>query len=118
MPMVLYIIGVSDPHTAIGTSALAVSASAFANLLSHWRAGNVNWPCAGVFAAAGVIGAALGSTAGKAIEGQRLLFLFALVMMAVGLAMLTPRSTDGASPCKVDFRIAIRLSLLGLAAGF
>ena len=31
-PALLYIVGVSNPHMAIGTSALAVSLNAFANL--------------------------------------------------------------------------------------
>ena len=42
VPLLLYVVGVRDPHVAIGTSALAVSANAFANLIAHSRAGNVN----------------------------------------------------------------------------
>ena len=38
-PLLLYVVGVRDPHVAIGTSALAVSASAFINLIGHGRAG-------------------------------------------------------------------------------
>src|SRR5262245_29356915 len=38
-----------DAHVAIGTSALAVSLNAFGNLIGHWRAGNVKWPCASTF---------------------------------------------------------------------
>jgi len=48
------------------------------NLLSHAGKGKVKWRCAGTYAAAGVVGAFLGSTLGKAIDGQKLLFLFAL----------------------------------------
>src|SRR5215475_2408528 len=87
VPLLLYVVGVRDPHVAIGTSALAVALNAFANLAQHARAGTVKWPCATVFAAAGVIGALVGSTIGKAIDGQRLLFVFALVMIAVGVSM-------------------------------
>ena len=37
-PLLLYVVGLSDAHVAIGTSALSVAANAFANLISHWRA--------------------------------------------------------------------------------
>ena len=93
VPLLIYVVGVSDPHIAIGTSALAVAVNAFANLLQHARAGTVKWPCAAVFAGAGVIGALVGSTIGKAVEGNRLLLLFAVVMLVVGISMLRGRGT-------------------------
>ncbi|HEX7348387.1 MAG TPA: TSUP family transporter, partial [Rhodanobacteraceae bacterium] len=34
-PLLLYVVGVRDAHLAIGTSALAVSVNAFANLVPH-----------------------------------------------------------------------------------
>ena len=95
VPLLLYVVGVPDPHVAIGTSALAVSANAFANLIQHARAGNVKWPCAAVFALSGVAGAFLGSAAGKAIEGEKLLVLFAIVMVLVGVTMLRDRPSEG-----------------------
>src|SRR6516165_592868 len=91
VPLLLYIVGIGDPHVAIGTSALAVSVNAFVNLMGHWRAGTVKWPCATVFAASGIVGAALGSSLGKIVDGRKLLALFALAMIAVGIAMLRPR---------------------------
>jgi len=42
VPLLLYVVGIGDAHVAIGTSALAVAANAFANLLGHWRAGMSN----------------------------------------------------------------------------
>jgi uncharacterized membrane protein YfcA len=47
-PLLLYVVGVGQPHVAIGTSALAVSANAFVNFAGHWRAGNVRWGNAAV----------------------------------------------------------------------
>src|SRR5512143_1189823 len=76
VPLLVYLVGGKDPHVAIGTSALAVSANAFANLIAHARAGNVKWPCAIVFAIAGILGAAAGATLGRQVNGQHLLFLF------------------------------------------
>ncbi|HEX8778285.1 MAG TPA: sulfite exporter TauE/SafE family protein, partial [Rhodanobacter sp.] len=52
VPMLLYVVGLPDPHLAIGTSAVAVGANAFANLVPHARAGHVRWRPALAFAAA------------------------------------------------------------------
>jgi uncharacterized membrane protein YfcA len=117
VPLLLYVVGVPDPHVAIGTSALAVALNAFANLAQHARAGTVKWPCATVFAAAGVIGALVGSTIGKAIEGQRLLFIFALVMIAVGVSMLRRRAAEGDPGVRINRGIAVRLVAIGFSTG-
>jgi uncharacterized membrane protein YfcA len=86
-PLLLAVVGL-PPHQAIGTGALAVAVNAFANLVSHARAGHVRWRRAGVFALVGALGAALGSTLGKAFDGERLLALFALLMLVVGVLAL------------------------------
>jgi len=118
VPLLLYVVGIGDTHLAIGTSALAVSANAFANLAMHARAGNVKWPCAAVFAAAGVAGAAAGSTAGKAMDGERLLFLFGLIMVAVALAMLRPKAAgDGDADVRLTAAMAPKLAATGLVVG-
>lgn len=95
VPLMVYVVGVRSPHVAIGTSALAVAFNALAGLASHARVGNVNWRCGSTFAAAGVMGALAGSTLGKAIDGQKLLFIFALLMVAVAAAMYRGRADDG-----------------------
>lgn len=122
VPLLLYVVGVKDPHIAIGTSALAVAVNAFANLAGHWRAGTVKWPCAAVFAVSGVFGASIGSTLGKLVGGQQLLLLFAFIMIAVGIAMLRPRAAEGDPGVRINPRIAVRLIgigfLTGLIAGF
>src|SRR6188768_2663645 len=95
VPLLIYGVGISSAHVAIGTSAVAVSASALANLVSHWRSGNVKWPCALVFALAGVFGATVGATIAKSLDGEKLLALFGLTMIVVGAAMLWNRSSGG-----------------------
>jgi len=117
VPLLLYVVGISDAHIAIGTSALAVSLNAFGNLIGHWRAGNVKWPCAAVFAAAGIAGAAIGSSVGKLVAGEQLLFLFALAMIAVGIAMLRPRAAAGDPSVSITPAIALRLVTIGLMVG-
>ncbi len=117
VPLLLYVVGIGDAHVAIGTSALAVAANAFSNFFGHWRAGHVKWAFAATFAAAGVIGAAAGSTVGKIIDGQKLLFLFALAMIAVAVAMWRPRAGTGDPHGRMTGNVAIRLILIGLAVG-
>jgi uncharacterized membrane protein YfcA len=117
VPLLLYVVGMKDPHVAIGTSALAVAVNAFANLMSHWRAGTVKWSCALVFGSAGALGAAIGSTIGKIVDGEKLLFLFSLAMFAIGLAMLKPRASGGNPRVKLTPKMAARLVVIGLAAG-
>jgi uncharacterized protein len=118
VPLLVYIVGVKSPHMAIGTSAVAVAASAAGNLFSHWKNGNVKWGCAVLFAAAGVIGAFGGSTAAKAVDGQRLLALFGLVMIVVGLLMLRRRSSEGDPEVKLTRESAGRLAPLLITVGF
>ncbi len=95
VPLMVYVVGVKSPHIAIGTSALAVAVNALSGLFNHARIGNVNWRCGATFAAAGVIGALAGSTAGKAFDGQGLLFLFAILMLAVAVVMYRSRGREG-----------------------
>ncbi|SFI57538.1 sulfite exporter TauE/SafE family protein [Bradyrhizobium sp. cf659] len=117
VPLLVYLVGVSDPHVAIGSSAIAVAANAAANLVNHARAGNVKWRCASVFALAGVAGAFLGSTLGKIVEGQKLLALFAIVMMVVGALMLKGRSGAGEPSVRLNRENLPKLLALGLVTG-
>ncbi|MBR0758938.1 sulfite exporter TauE/SafE family protein [Bradyrhizobium japonicum] len=117
VPLLVYLVGVSDPHVAIGTSAIAVAANAAVNLVNHARAGNVKWRCASVFALAGMAGAFLGSTLGKVIEGQKLLALFAIVMMAVGALMLKGRAGAGEPSVRLNRENLPKLLALGGLTG-
>lgn len=116
-PLLLYAVGLS-PHVALGTGALAVSANAFVNFAGHARAGNVRWGVAAVFAVAGVLGALGGSTLGKMVDGQRLILLFALMMIVVGAAMLRPRRGGGtAGPIALTAPVVLRVAGTGLGVG-
>ncbi|MDW6022535.1 sulfite exporter TauE/SafE family protein [Mesorhizobium sp. BAC0120] len=116
-PLLLYLVGVASPHVAIGTGALAVSVNAYANLLPHMRNGHVWWRCAAVFALIGTIGAVAGSTLGMLMDGERLLFLFGLVMVAVGLLMLRPRAAAVADARRVDWRMCLTTALVAIVTG-
>ncbi len=126
VPLLVYVVGVGSPHAAIGTAAVTVSVNAFASLVGHARGGRVKWRCAGVFAAAGMTGAALGAEFGKAFDGQGLLALFGLLMIGVGLSMLRRRRAAEAPDVRLTRESAavllprlVPIGLgVGLAAGF
>jgi uncharacterized membrane protein YfcA len=117
VPLLVYLVGVPTPHVAIGTSALAVAINAASGLVNHARAGTVKWRCAVVFALSGMAGAFLGSTIGKAFDGQKLLFLFALVMIAVGLFMLRRGRKAGDPHVRLGRENAPRLVGFGVGTG-
>jgi uncharacterized membrane protein YfcA len=117
VPALLYLVGLADTHLAIGTSALAVSVNAFANLAMHARQQPVKWRCAAVYAASGVLGAMVGSTLGKLVDGRQLLLYFAAAMVAVGIAMLRPKAAGGDPDVQLDVRIFPKLAMLGLLTG-
>ena len=117
-PLLLYVVGVAQPHVAIGTGALAVSANAFANFGGHAHAGNVRWHYAIVFAAIGTLGAFAGSSLGKLVSGDKLVFLFGLLMIAVGALMLRPRGENEDAPERpADLRTGLMTAGISFAAG-
>ncbi|HZV18253.1 MAG TPA: sulfite exporter TauE/SafE family protein [Sphingobium sp.] len=126
VPLLIYAVQIGSAHAAIGTAAVAVAVNALIGLAGHARAGTVKWPCAGVFAFAGVIGAAIGAEAGKAVDGARLLTLFGLLMIGVGFTMLLRRNRPEHADVRLSAETAAHLLPrlvpaglgVGLAAGF
>ena len=117
VPLMVYVVGVPDAHVAIGTSAIAVAANAAVNLTNHARGGTVVWSCALTFAAAGIIGAFAGSILGKMMDGQKLLALFALLMLVIAVLMLKTRSRIGLPNVQMDWTNTPAIVGLGLATG-
>lgn len=117
VPLLVYLVGVSDPHVAIGTSAVAVAANALFNLINHGRKGAVKWRCAAVFTVAGVFGALVGAWFGRQVDGEKLLALFALLMIVVGGLMLRNRKGEGLPDVRLGSDNFPKLAGFGLATG-
>src|SRR3954464_8517080 len=117
VPLMVYLVGVPEPHVAIGTSALAVAANAAVNLSNHARGGTVRWGCALTFAAAGITGALVGSIFGKMLDGQKLLALFAVLMLVIAALMLKTRTRPGLPDVKIDLSNMPAIVGLGVATG-
>lgn len=116
-PLLIYLVGVRDPHVAIGTSAAAVAVNALAGLAVQARAGRVKWPCALVFGAAGLAGSLMGAHFAKQMPGETLLLWFAVAMALIGGSMLLPRKGAGDPGVRLDAALTLRLAPAGLATG-
>ncbi len=117
VPLMVYLVGVPSPHVAIGTSAFAVAANAATGLIQHAREHTVRWRCGLMYAGAGVLGAYGGSTLGKSIDGQKLLFLFAILMLVVGGLMIRSRKAMGTPGAACNRTNAPKVLGFGLGTG-
>ena len=116
-PLLLYAVGLKDPHVAIGTSAAAVAVNALLGLASQAKAGRVKWPCALVFGGAGLTGSLIGAHFAKQVDGDRLLVWFALAMALVGVSMLRSPKSAGDPAVHLDGRLTTKLAPVGAATG-
>ncbi|MFD1189158.1 MULTISPECIES: sulfite exporter TauE/SafE family protein [Phenylobacterium] len=117
-PLLLYWVGISDPHVAIGTSAAAVAVNAALNLAGHAKGGRVKWPCASVFAVAGLAGSFAGSSVAKLVGGQQLLLFFAVAMAAIAVSMLRKPRSDGDPGVHLTRALTLKLAPMGVVTGF
>ncbi|WAC60644.1 sulfite exporter TauE/SafE family protein [Brevundimonas sp. SL130] len=117
VPLLLYLVGVKDPHVAIGVSAAGVSLNALTALAGQAKAGRVRWPCATLFAVTGAAGAWFGSSLAKMIDGHQLLLIFAVAMAAVGLSMLRPKPVVVRAEPRLNWAMSPRIGLAGAGVG-
>ena len=117
VPLMVYVVGVTDAHMAIGTSAIAVATNAAINLWNHARGGTVRWSCAIPFAAAGIAGALVGAIFGKLLDGRKLLVLFALLMLVIAVLMLKTRARAGVADVRISRDNMLAILSLGLGTG-
>ncbi len=116
-PLLLFVVGVDDPHVAIGTSAAAVTAIAFLSLFGHWRGNRVKWPCAIVFAVSGFAGSLVGSSLAKVTQDDVLLLSFAAAMAMIGISMFRKPMNAGNSDVTLTPSLVLRLAPMGLLVG-
>ena len=65
-----------------------------------------------------MIGALAGSTLAKQVDGQSLLLFFAMAMVVIALSMLRKPRNEGDLAVRLDRRLILRLTPVGLGAGF
>ena len=96
VPLLIYVVGLTNTHVAIGTSALAVGTNALINMIHHRRKGHVRVNEGVLFAIPGALGTIIGAQVGLLTPSEDLLVLFAVFMMALSLMMLLRRDTVSA----------------------
>ncbi len=117
-PWLIFVVGVADTHVAIGTAAAAVAVNALGGLFAQARAGQVKWPCAIAFGISGLAGSLGGAALAQQVDGEALLFWFALAMIAIAVSMLIPRKDEGDPAVHLVPAMVLKLVPVGLAAGF
>lgn len=91
VPVLIYVLGV-DARQAIGMSLAVMGLTSFIGTMLHARRGHVVWKTGLFFGLAGAVFAPLGARLTYAISPAALLVLFAVLMMAVAILMLTRSS--------------------------
>jgi len=116
-PWLIYVVGISDTHEAIGTSAAAVALNALIGLRAQAKAGRVKWPCSIIFGTFGLIGALLGAYIGKQVDGGMLIKYFATLMIVIAISMTIPSKSVGDPNVSIQKYMVPKLAPLGLIAG-
>jgi uncharacterized membrane protein YfcA len=126
VPLLIYVVGLKDPHIAIGTSALAVGLTATISMLSHAKRGNLKIREGLAFGLPGVAGAIMGAQLGLITPANSLLLVFATFMVVMGFKMFRKKHADQpAMTIEDNGRILVKKKhmtvtgfLVGTAAGY
>ncbi|WP_335936178.1 sulfite exporter TauE/SafE family protein [Streptomyces sp. PTD5-9] len=128
VPALIYLLGFS-PAAATTAGLLIVVATSLTGLVAHARAGGVRWRTGGLFAAAGVVPAALAGALSARIPPGLLTAAFAVLAVVAAVRMIRPRPAppegDGTADAVPPGR-AVRAGaglgavtgLLGVGGGF
>jgi uncharacterized membrane protein YfcA len=122
VPALVYGLGMPIGQ-AVPTSLLVVAGTAAAGVLPRLRRGEVQWPVAGVFGAAGAGAAFGGAAVNRLLPERALLGAFAALMLVVGVQLLRrqpePHGACEAPGGRLNWRACLPKALLvGAAVGF
>ncbi len=117
-PLLVYVLDFT-PKEAITASLFVVGVTALFGLISHARAGRVQWRTGLIFGGAGMTGAFIGGQIGSQLPGALLLGAFSVMMAVTAVAMLRGRKSVAGSHHKglPIFRIILDGLVVGLVTG-
>jgi len=95
VPILIYGWGV-PAREAVGISLLTVGSTAFVGFVQRARKGMVEFPTGLLFAAAGMLGAPIGSKIGELVPEALLMAIFAVLMMLIAFRMWRKASEKSA----------------------
>lgn len=87
VPVLVYLLGQS-PHDAAAGSLVIVTLTALVSIISPARAGRVKWKKGAIFAAVSIIGSVVGSRLSFLVAGEKLMRLFAVLLVCVAVIMI------------------------------
>lgn len=117
-PLLVYVAGF-DAKQAITASLFVVGVTSVVALISHARAGRVQWRTGLIFGVAGMVGAFIGGQVGQHLPGALLLAAFSVMMAVTALAMIRGRraTAQGHHAGLPLFRIVLDGLIVGLVTG-
>ncbi|MDY7229075.1 sulfite exporter TauE/SafE family protein [Hyalangium rubrum] len=128
VPILVYVLGM-EPRSAIATSLVVVGVTSATGMLSHARAGRLEWRVGLLFGAAGMVGAAVGGRVGKFVPPALLLVAFAGMVLATAIALLRYHPAPVSLPMgsarqrlfvvlRNGFGVGLLTGLVGAGGGF
>lgn len=115
LPILVYVAGM-DTKAAIASSLLVVGVTSAVAVVSHARAGRVQWRTGLLFGLAGMAGAYAGGWLGQFIPDGVLLVAFAVLMMVTAVGMLRGRRA-GSTPAPHGHVPTVRVIVQGILVG-
>ncbi|MFE5032505.1 sulfite exporter TauE/SafE family protein [Streptomyces sp. NPDC056683] len=97
VPALIYLLGFT-PAAATTASLVVVTVTSATALGAHAREGAVRWRAGAVFAAAGIVPAAVGGAVSRQLPAALLTGAFAVLAAVAALRMLRPATTSTAPP--------------------
>lgn len=117
VPILVYVAGM-ETKAAIAMSLLVVAVTSAVGVVSHARAGRVQFRTGALFGVAGMVGAYAGGRIAAFIPGTWLLVGFGLMMLATGFALLRSRQAEAPALQKLPvFRVLLDGVVVGLVTG-
>ena len=117
IPLLIYFVGFHHPHMAIGTTAIAVGVNAYLNVIPHAMKRHVNFRDGTIFSIPGIAGTLIGAQLGLVTPGKDLLFIFAILMIAIAIYMLRRKCVDIASGKTLPHGGVSKIVLIGFLVG-
>ncbi len=118
-PLLVYVLDF-DAKQAITASLFVVAVTSLFGLISHARAGRVQWRTGLIFGAAGMVGAFIGGQIGAHLPGALLLGAFSVMMGVTAVAMIRGRRQVKSSHKHKGlplFRIILDGAIVGFVTG-
>lgn len=118
-PLLVYVLDF-DAKQAITASLFVVAVTSLFGLISHARAGRVQWRTGLIFGAAGMVGAFIGGQIGSHLPGALLLGAFSIMMGVTAVAMIRGRKQVKSGHAHKGlplFRIILDGAIVGFVTG-